>query len=187
MTSWGYRPNWCVLWSLAWFWIEDTPENHIGNHIKHLYFILDAFFLAGKTGDKPNTDGTILPYPFDGKFYDYNDKSSPTLTTAFDGSKDITLKLPDNLNVSELKWLSVWCREFDVVLGDVKFPANFSFDNVVAFPGPSSHDGLDEEDPHSEAEAEAEAEPGHHHPNSAGLMELSLVSAILAAAAAMIN
>ncbi len=32
------------------------------------------------------------------------------------------------------------CRQFDAILGELKFPANFSLDNTVAFPGPSAHD-----------------------------------------------
>ena len=34
----------------------------------------DAFFWVGKTGNKPTLDGTILPHPFTGKFYEYADK-----------------------------------------------------------------------------------------------------------------
>jgi hypothetical protein len=36
----------------------------------------DAFFWVGASGSTPNLNGTILPYPFAGKFYDYNDKVS---------------------------------------------------------------------------------------------------------------
>ena len=57
----------------------------------------DAFFWVGKTGIKPNLEGTILPYPFTGKFFEYSDPNSPKLTGVFDGSKDITLTLPENL------------------------------------------------------------------------------------------
>ena len=116
-----------------------------------------------------------MPYPFDGKFYTYSDKNAPKLTAAFNGTKDITLKLPQNLKGSELKWFSVWCREFDVSFGDIKFPANVSFESPIAFPGPTSNDGPNE----------AEGEP---EPNSiATPKEINLVLAIWAAAAALIN
>ena len=38
----------------------------------------DAFFWAGTSG-APSSVGIILPFPFDGKFYDYEDKSAPVL------------------------------------------------------------------------------------------------------------
>ncbi len=79
----------------------------------------DAFFWVGKSSNKPNLDGTILPHPFTGKFFEYSDKNSPKLTGVYDGTKDITLTLPENLNVSDLKWFSVWCREFEVILGEL--------------------------------------------------------------------
>jgi hypothetical protein len=30
------------------------------------------------------------------------------LSTVFDGTKDITLTLPDDLKASQIKWFSVW-------------------------------------------------------------------------------
>ena len=40
----------------------------------------DAFFVVGTTDEEPGKgDNTILPHPFDGKFYDYEDKSVPIL------------------------------------------------------------------------------------------------------------
>ena len=46
----------------------------------------DAFFWAG-TSKKPNSVGTILPYPFEGKFYDYEDSSAPILDKRFNGDE----------------------------------------------------------------------------------------------------
>ncbi len=48
----------------------------------------DAFFWTGTSGS-PSEVGTILPYPFNGKFYDYEDLSAPILTGRFNGQKDI--------------------------------------------------------------------------------------------------
>ena len=69
----------------------------------------DAFFFVGESGN-PNRIGTILSYPDNGVCYEYNDQSAPLLTQAFDG-KDITLTLPCSLDITKVKWLSVWCRE----------------------------------------------------------------------------
>ena len=46
----------------------------------------DAFFWAG-TSQAPSSVGTILPYPFEGKFYDYEDQSAPILSKRFDGEE----------------------------------------------------------------------------------------------------
>ena len=42
-------------------------------------------FLTGKSGEC-GFGQTILPYPFDGKFYDYNSELVPTLDRDFNGS-----------------------------------------------------------------------------------------------------
>ena len=38
----------------------------------------------------------------------------------YNGEK-ITLKLPKGMKSSELKWLSVWCKEFKVDFASIKF------------------------------------------------------------------
>jgi hypothetical protein len=38
----------------------------------------DVFFMAG-TSQVPSYEGTILPYPFKGKFYEYEDPCAPPL------------------------------------------------------------------------------------------------------------
>ena len=48
----------------------------------------DAFFFAGISGSKPglpNSKGFLLPYPFNGKYYDYSDKTAPILDRKFEG------------------------------------------------------------------------------------------------------
>ena len=78
----------------------------------------DAFFWVGTEGTT-NSDGILLPYPFLGKFYDSMDKNAPILDKAFDGTQPgIVLPLPNDVKVSDLKWISVWCREFSVNFGD---------------------------------------------------------------------
>jgi len=81
----------------------------------------DAFFWAGTEGS-PSSVGTILPYPFEGKFFAYEDQSAPILTGQFSGDKDIVLTLPETLKSTDIKWLSVWCRAFSVNFGDLTFP-----------------------------------------------------------------
>ena len=38
----------------------------------------------------------------------------------YDG-EDITLTLPGDMSSDNIKWLSVWCREFGINFGDVEF------------------------------------------------------------------
>jgi len=92
----------------------------------------DAFFWAGTT-EKPNRRGTnkknaVLPYPFTGQHFDYYSRSIPILGR-FNGTKDILLTLPEdiegsteNIHVQDIRWLSVWCRDYKVNFGHVTFP-----------------------------------------------------------------
>ena len=85
----------------------------------------DPFFWVGTDGMEPDANGTILPYPYEGTFYDSYDSNAPILDQAFDGSQaGIVLTLPDDLKVSDLKWLSIWCRQFEVNFGDVIISGN---------------------------------------------------------------
>ena len=82
----------------------------------------DAVFWVGTQGAKPSSNGIILPYPFQGDFFDSDDTNAPILDKAFDGSQQaIELTLPNDLKVSDLKWISVWCRRFEVNFGDFIF------------------------------------------------------------------
>jgi hypothetical protein len=90
----------------------------------------DAFFWVG-TSEAPGNEGYILAHPFKGKFYKYDDENAPILTGRFDGTEDIKLTLPEDLNVTDLKWFSVWCRQFSVNFGDLIFPENFSLNKMT--------------------------------------------------------
>jgi len=138
----------------------------------------DAFFWVG-TSQAPSAVGTILPYPFEGKFYNYEDREAPILTRRFN-NEDVTLTLPDDLKATDLKWMSVWCRQFRVNFGDIFFPADLSVhsDDESADaettdelpppikPVPNAHDPTrhdedwkeDSDVAYSEAESEAESE-----------------------------
>lgn len=86
----------------------------------------DTFFLAGTSG-RPSSNGeVVLPWPANGKKYTYDSRDIPLIKRSFDGSEDIVLTLPEGKTVDQLKWISVWCRDFDVNFGHVNFPKNFS-------------------------------------------------------------
>ena len=141
----------------------------------------DAFFWVGTEG-LPKSEGYILAHPFDGKFFKYDDENAPILKGRFDGSEDIKLTLPEDINVSDLKWFSVWCRQFSVNFGDLIFPENFSLDKTTIptvstttvsttsttdLPPPLVHPSntLDDEenfDDDDDVKAEPETEPDHH-------------------------
>ena len=105
----------------------------------------DTFFLAG-TSKRPSAAGSlVLPWPADGKEYSYTDRDIPLIKRSFDGSEDVVLQLPAGVTVDQLKWdsyfiifiiihyyyyfrwISVWCRDFDINFGHVTFPKNFSY------------------------------------------------------------
>merc|ERR1711936_1087832 len=60
-----------------------------------------------------------------GKHYNYRDKTIPILGR-FNGKKDVVLHLPPGSTVDQLKWISVWCRDYTVNFGHVNVPSNFS-------------------------------------------------------------
>ena len=90
----------------------------------------DAFFLAGTSGRRPSAKGTILPYPSNGRFYSYGDKSVPLLENEFKGDEQIELKLPKGMKTTDLKWLSVWCRLFNMDFGNVVFPKTIELEQL---------------------------------------------------------
>merc|ERR1712018_172126 len=87
----------------------------------------DAFFFVGESGT-PNRKGTIIPYPDNGVCYDYNDESAPLLKEAFDGGRDIVLTLPCSLDVTKIKWISVWCRAYSMDFGSLMFANKLGLD-----------------------------------------------------------
>lgn len=82
----------------------------------------DAFFLAGTTGRPSRNGQVVLPFPDEGKTFAYTDKDIPILGR-FTGDQDIVLKMPPGRKVSDLKWLSVWCRDFVVDFGHANIDA----------------------------------------------------------------
>ena len=41
--------------------------------------------------------------------------------------KDIVLTLPSGKTLKDVRWLSVWCRAFDVNFGEISFPRNLDY------------------------------------------------------------
>jgi len=84
----------------------------------------DAFFLAGESGIKPKSRTTeedvVLPYPYTGKNFEYFDNDIPILGR-FTRDKDIVLTLPPGVSTNQLRWLSVWCRDYKVNFGHATF------------------------------------------------------------------
>ena len=101
----------------------------------------DAFFWVGTVGDVPGDNGTILPVPFDGTFFDADDLAAPVLERRYD-TETVELSLPPHLEVDDLRWISVWCRKFSVSFGDLAFVKN----------------GLEDDDEEKEEEEEEETE-----------------------------
>lgn len=77
----------------------------------------DAFFMVGRNG-LPDEGGVILPYPADGRAYDYYDTDAPVIERAFD-REDVVLVLPKYFTVDKIAWLSVWCRKFSIDFGNL--------------------------------------------------------------------
>lgn len=99
----------------------------------------DAFFFVGESGT-PNRKGTIIPYPDNGVCYNYNDQAAPLLTEAFDGSRDIVLTLPCSLDVTKIKWISVWCRAYSMDFGSLMFPNILGLDENEEYLQESDHE-----------------------------------------------
>ena len=67
------------------------------------------------------------------------------------------MTLPETLKATDIKWLSVWCRAFQVNFGDLQFPKDLSFEDnsldSAVLTGPSDdHDHEDEESADAEGD-----------------------------------
>ena len=125
----------------------------------------DAFFLAG-TSEKPMEGGTVLPYPYEGEAYEYDDKSIPILKKS-DGTQNIELTLPSGVEMKSIRWLSVWCRAFTMDFGSLIFPEDLNLpegskqgskvEQLVEFQPDNTY---------PESEPEAESEPEDTYPET---------------------
>merc|ERR1712080_288183 len=58
----------------------------------------------------------ILPFPFQGLFYDYTDPSAPAIDRKFE-EEEVELVLPEGMEVGDITFLSVWCRRYETNFG----------------------------------------------------------------------
>ena len=77
----------------------------------------DAFFWVGTEGVPGSKSSVVLPHPFRGKFYDHRDPKVPRLAAS--DNEDIYLTLPSYVSAYNVKWISVWCRQYSVDFGHV--------------------------------------------------------------------
>ena len=128
----------------------------------------DAFFWVGTEGSPSNVadEKTLILDP-QGQNYQYRDQSVAKLGRSDD--ELIALKLPANMKVGDLKWISVWCRRFVVDFGNLIFPDNLDLPtSEKQLPHPlvpvDGNDVSGEPEPESEGEpepgrSESEADP----------------------------
>ena len=77
----------------------------------------DIYFILGTHGGKPNKDGILLPYPLQGI-----DNKTPLKNETSDGEQTpILLTLPSSVKVPNLKWMSIWIKSLDKIIGQVAF------------------------------------------------------------------
>ena len=61
-------------------------------------------------------------------YYEYRDQSAPILKGA--AKEEVTLRLPENMKVGDIKWLAVWDRKFSVNFGNLIFPTDLNVTNT---------------------------------------------------------
>ncbi|RWS22358.1 protein Skeletor: isoforms B/C-like protein, partial [Leptotrombidium deliense] len=73
-----------------------------------------AFFWAGTT-EKPSVDGFVIPDPSgsEEKLKGYN-------------NENLILKMPEGRKISDVKWISIWCKKFTINFGHIDIPQNFN-------------------------------------------------------------
>ena len=84
----------------------------------------DTFLFVGTEGSPeslPDED-KIFILDVSGDVFQYRDSRAPVLGR-FDG-ETVTFKMPANVKVGDLKWISVYDRKFSIDSGSVTFPDN---------------------------------------------------------------
>jgi hypothetical protein len=77
----------------------------------------DIYFILGTHGGKPNKDGILLPLPLQGI-----GNKTPFQNETSDGEQTpILLTLPSSVKVPDLKWMSIWIKSLDKIMGQVAF------------------------------------------------------------------
>eukprot|EP00095_Tigriopus_kingsejongensis_P006476 maker-scaffold598_size127767-snap-gene-0.16 protein:Tk06476 transcript:maker-scaffold598_size127767-snap-gene-0.16-mRNA-1 annotation:"conserved hypothetical protein" len=60
---------------------------------------------------------------------DLGTQESPVLPRM--NNENVLLKLPGSLKVTDIRWLSIWCRRFTVNYGEVYFPSKFTVPKAI--------------------------------------------------------
>ena len=72
----------------------------------------DTVFVAGTYGQPSLSNGFELRIYRNGQVLDFT-------KIRFDGSEDLTLSLPPGKQVTNLRWIAVWCKNFDLNFGHI--------------------------------------------------------------------
>jgi len=154
----------------------------------------DAFFWVGPEGTPSNvpdeTKTKILAHPYvEPGYYEYRDQSAPILKGA--AKEQITLRLPENMKVGDIKWLSVWCRKFSVDFGNLIIPTDLNLpkSQPTDLPAPLAPVDNSVAEPEPEPESEPEPEPehdGHDHAHAEPHGAASVMGSSLAAIASIV-
>ena len=105
----------------------------------------DIYFILGTHGGNPNKDGILLPYPLQG----IDNKTLFQNETSDGEQTPIVLTLPSSVKVPDLKWMSIWIKSLDKILGQVAFTgqAKSTDEQEINFP----NSGKDENGQESES------------------------------------
>ncbi|KAF4521058.1 hypothetical protein B566_EDAN008130, partial [Ephemera danica] len=76
----------------------------------------DAFFYVGSSKSPSGTDGIRI-----------RDEHGTFNVLKRYRKKHITLTLPEGKTLANIRWFSLWCREFSVNFGDVRIPKGFDY------------------------------------------------------------
>ncbi|XP_018016326.1 uncharacterized protein LOC108673057 [Hyalella azteca] len=110
----------CVmLVSNAFFWVgtEGEQPSPRGHMVPFPSGASDAFFWVGTEGEQPSPRGHMVPFPSGAS------GEREMVLPQFTG-ENVLFRLPDGVKVSQLRWISVWCRRFTVNFGSLRVPEN---------------------------------------------------------------
>ena len=87
----------------------------------------DTFLCVGTAGSPKSFpyEDKIFILDVSGDVFQFRDSRAPVLGR-FDG-ETVTLKMPANVKVEDLKWISVWIRKFSIDAGSLTFPGPLVF------------------------------------------------------------
>merc|ERR1719331_2475605 len=116
-------------------------------------------------------------------------QSAPILKGS--AKEQITLRLPENMKVGDIRWLSVWCRKFSVDFGNLIFPTDLNLPKSPAtggdsLPAPLAPVDNSVAEPEPEPETEPEPEPEHDHDHDHARAEPHAAASVMGSSLAAI-